>query len=396
MAMTAGGSSGGVQSDINVTPMIDVLLVLLIIFMITQPLSRMAMDVQVPPPDETDDHQDAAQPDRARAGRRRQLRDQRAAGPQGPARYPDPRDLRSAAGQAAVHQGRRRTGSTRTSIEAMDVARGAGVQIIGFTPKEANARSRRQPLRTYARGDRASVPARAFGAPAARRLRAGAVPTAARYLSPPMHPSIPRDLRARQPLSTSPFPPRAAATAACCCRCCSTSLLIALVGPERRAALVADARAGRPGARARGGGGGGGGGSTGGLYYPAAGPEPPAMPRQTPVTPPPPHPRVGSRAGRDRRPRRWRRCPPPHPRRSTRSLRPRRRGPGTGRGRGPRGRWRHRRRSGAGNRTGRGSGYRPGRRRRWPGWDRPAARAPRPRLPVRHAAEGAARALRSP
>ena len=52
MSMSAGGSNPGeVSSEINVTPMIDVLLVLLIIFMITQPLSRMAMDIQVPPPD---------------------------------------------------------------------------------------------------------------------------------------------------------------------------------------------------------------------------------------------------------------------------------------------------------------------------------------------------------
>ena len=34
MAMTTGGSSSGPTHDINVTPMIDVLLVLLIIFMI--------------------------------------------------------------------------------------------------------------------------------------------------------------------------------------------------------------------------------------------------------------------------------------------------------------------------------------------------------------------------
>src|SRR5204863_7089131 len=49
MAMGVGGSGGGLSSDINVTPMIDVLLVLLIIFMITLPLSRRDFEAQVPP-----------------------------------------------------------------------------------------------------------------------------------------------------------------------------------------------------------------------------------------------------------------------------------------------------------------------------------------------------------
>ena len=53
MAGGGGGERGAVSSEPNVVPMIDILLVLLIIFMITQPLSRMAIDVQVPPPENT-------------------------------------------------------------------------------------------------------------------------------------------------------------------------------------------------------------------------------------------------------------------------------------------------------------------------------------------------------
>ncbi len=43
------GKGGGLNSDINVTPMVDVMLVLLVIFMVTAPMLNTAVDLELPP-----------------------------------------------------------------------------------------------------------------------------------------------------------------------------------------------------------------------------------------------------------------------------------------------------------------------------------------------------------
>ena len=135
MAMSAGGSSGGVTSDINVTPMIDVLLVLLIIFMIIQPLNRQTIPIQVPPPQNTV----------AASGPSNQivleLRDDGSYAINGQDVPKDQLDTQIHAIYDArpvkllfVKPGLNRI--YQDVIEAMDVARGAGVLVIGFTPAD--------------------------------------------------------------------------------------------------------------------------------------------------------------------------------------------------------------------------------------------------------------------
>ena len=48
MAMDLGGTQGGVKSDINVTPLVDVMLVLLIIMMLVAPLLQQGVSVKLP------------------------------------------------------------------------------------------------------------------------------------------------------------------------------------------------------------------------------------------------------------------------------------------------------------------------------------------------------------
>jgi biopolymer transport protein ExbD len=53
--MDVGGAKGGVKSEINVTPLVDVMLVLLIIMMLVAPMLQQGVSVKLPMADNTTD-----------------------------------------------------------------------------------------------------------------------------------------------------------------------------------------------------------------------------------------------------------------------------------------------------------------------------------------------------
>ena len=61
MAMAVGGKKGGPVASINVTPMADIMIVLLIIFMVITPMLQKGVDVKLPIAQNTKERKDAEQ-----------------------------------------------------------------------------------------------------------------------------------------------------------------------------------------------------------------------------------------------------------------------------------------------------------------------------------------------
>ena len=58
MSMAVGGKKGGAIADINVTPMADIMIVLLIIFMVITPMLQKGIDVKLPEAGNTKDRKE--------------------------------------------------------------------------------------------------------------------------------------------------------------------------------------------------------------------------------------------------------------------------------------------------------------------------------------------------
>src|SRR5437870_9758845 len=73
MAMDLGGAKGGVKSDINVTPLVDVMLVLLIIMMLVAPLLQQGVSVKLPSAANTTDKPEVSDQTVVAIGRNKEL-----------------------------------------------------------------------------------------------------------------------------------------------------------------------------------------------------------------------------------------------------------------------------------------------------------------------------------
>ena len=136
MAMSTASGGTTLQNEINVTPMIDVLLVLLIIFMMVIPMSRKAIDLQLPDP-RPDDSQQGPPPSQivleVLPGNVFKINSEPVAPNRLAARLKEIYDPRP--DKIIFVKGDEKVKYSEV-IHAMDVARGAGVKVIGVPPKD--------------------------------------------------------------------------------------------------------------------------------------------------------------------------------------------------------------------------------------------------------------------
>jgi biopolymer transport protein ExbD len=136
MGMSTGSSAGGLNNEPNVVPMIDIMLVLLIIFMMMQPLMRKAIDLQLPDPQPAQSAAPSVSnqivlevlPDGKFAVNKEPVTKDRLAARLKEIYDPRPDKIIFIKGDGAVKY--------QDVIWAMDVARGSGVKVIGVPPAD--------------------------------------------------------------------------------------------------------------------------------------------------------------------------------------------------------------------------------------------------------------------
>jgi biopolymer transport protein TolR len=137
-------SSAGLTNEPNVVPMIDILLVLLIIFMILQPMMRKAIDLQIPDP--TPQKVTSSTPtnqivleiskNNTYAVNKEAVPRERLGARLKEIYEPRPEKIIFVKADGAVRY--------QEVITAMDIARGAGVKVIGIPPAAAERKAARQ------------------------------------------------------------------------------------------------------------------------------------------------------------------------------------------------------------------------------------------------------------